>query len=188
MLAPFFGARPVPPTLSMLAYCVFTIAIIRSDLLAILISLPLFVFALASSKLRIDKPERRKSSKMGLRLLFGVLTMLAVSTLWVFATIGNGMIFEDLAVDLGNAEYQTDMMLISFSRIKFLVVILLGVCTILPRTRRAEEITDGLSPVMRAIRDYGSMFMMLIIFLFTVVFFLPQFEVYSYVPFNYIVM
>ncbi len=187
VLSPFFGQRPVPPTLKTLTYCVFTVVIIRSEPLALLISLPLFVFALASSRLRLDR-EGDKKGKVGLRMLFGVLTMLFVATLWVFATMGNGMIFEGIAVDLGNAEYQTDMILISFSWIKCLVVILLGVCTIVPRTQFAERITATLSPPLRAVRDYASMIIMLVIFLFTVLFFLPQFEAYSYVPFNYIVM
>ncbi len=187
VLSPVFGSKRIPPWVALLTYCIFIVAIIRSEPMALLISFPLFVFSLASMRLGLDKDGGGRG-KTGLRLLFGALTMLVLATLWVFATMGNGMIFEDLAIDLGNTEYQTDMMLISFSWVEFLIVILLGACTIIPRTKTAERITDGLSPTLRAVRDYSSMIIMLVIFFFTVVFFLPQFEIYSHVPFNYIVM
>ncbi|MBE6577572.1 MAG: hypothetical protein E7653_05495 [Ruminococcaceae bacterium] len=187
VLIPLFGSGHIPPLVSLLTYCIFIVSIIRSEPVILLICVPLFVFSLATTRMGLDKRGDTRG-KAGLRMVFGVLTMLVVSVLWVFATMGNGMIFEDLAVDVGNAEYQTDMMLISFSWIKLLVVIVLGACTIIPRTKTAERITDGLPPTLRAVRDYSSMLIMLVIFLFTVVFFLPQFEAFTHVPFNYIVM
>jgi hypothetical protein len=78
------------------------------------------------------------------------------------------------------------MLLISFSWVKYLLVALLGACTIIPRTDMAHSLTEKLSAPARWVRDYGSMLIMLIIFVFTALFFLPQFEMYNYVPFNYI--
>jgi hypothetical protein len=181
------GGKPLPNTVKMVAYCIFTVVIIRSDLSALLLCIPLSLFSLASAKLGLAK-ERGRKNRTGLRLLFGFLTMLVMATLWVFFTIGNGGIFEDVGSSLGNAEYQTDMMLISFSWIKYLLVILLGACTVVPRTDTAIKISAGLSPRLRAVRDYGSMVIMLVIFIFTAMFFLPQFEIYNTVPFHYIVM
>ena len=187
VLYPLFGDGKAPNAVRMLAYCVFTVAIVRSDLVSLILSLPLFLFAFLSSLIKIDG-NAAKHKMLAIKMLLGMVTMLAMGTLFVFITMGNGMVFEGLTVDFGNAEYQTDMILISFSWLKYLVVIALGVCTVLPLTQTAQRRKESLSPAKRALRDYASMSIMIVIFFITVIFFLPQFEIYSIMPFSYIVV
>lgn len=170
-------------------YCLCTFLVVRADPFMIVLTVPLVAFAMASATLKLDKAYRPKHS--GLRGVFGLLTVLVVGAFWVFVTmgVGNDSVLDYIGdITAGNAEYQTDMVLISFSGIKYLFVSLVGFCTVLPRMRFTVKLMERLSPKWRSAVDYGSMVVMLALFAFTLVFFLPQFEMYAEDPFAYIII
>ncbi len=185
-------SKPSAPVLgTLLSFLVMTV-FVRSEAWALLLILPLVAFALAAVSLRLDKGYGSyKGGRAGLRVLFGVLTVLVLGAFWIFVTIGAQApsfleYFEDITS--GNAEYQTDLILISFSGIKYAFVALLGVLLLLPRMSWVQRRYERAGERARAVLDYGTMVLLLLIFVFTIVFFLPQFPMYNDVPFGYIVV
>ncbi len=175
--------------LKVCACCICTVIFIRSDLTALALSIPLIAFCCASAVLKLDKSQ--KSGRTGLRMLFGVLTVLAVGAFWAFITIGSaentvsGLIEQ---ISFENAEYQVDMVLISFSMLKYLFVALIAFVTLLPRFRWARSLYERMSERKRAVVDYGGLGITLVLFVFTVVFFLGGFEQYNTALFDYIII
>ena len=171
------------------ACCICTVIFIRSDLTALALSITLIAFCCASSVLKLDKSH--KAGRTGLRMLFGLLTVLVMGTFWVFITIGGGentfaALIEQISFE--NAEYQMDLVLISFSPFKYLFVTIIGLLLLLPRSRWAVTLYGKLPVRMKATVDYGSMLLMLGMFVFSVVFFLTGFEQYNTAMFDYIII
>ncbi len=178
-----------PAWLKAALYAVCTVLFIRTDLASMTLLIPLVAFSFASGLLRLDKSY--KMGRTGLRAVFGVLTLLVIGVFWAFITIGASgeLLFEYLDdITSGNAEYQTDMVLISFSALKYLCVILVGLVTLVPCTDWIMKIYEGLNDKRRALADYGSLAVLLVLFLFTVIFFLPAYPMYNDVPFEYIMI
>ena len=173
--------------LRMAACCICTVIFVRTDLPTLALCIPLMAFSMASATLKIDRG--RKHGTAGLRALFGVFTVLVIGAFWVFMTIGGG---ENDVTDLielisfDNAEYQMDMILISFSGIKYLFVGIVAFILLLPISERVGGIYKRLSNRAQNAVDYVGMSFILIAFIFTVMFFLPDFAVYNTQLFDYI--
>ncbi len=170
-------------------YCLCTFLVIRSDPFMILLCIPLVAFAMASAKLKLDKSYRPRHA--GLRGVFGLLTVLVVGAFWVFVTmgVGNASVLDYIGdITVENAEYQTDLVLISFSGIKYLFVSAVGFYTVLPHMKFTKALRSKMSPAWRSAVEYGSMILMLALFTFTLLFFLPQFGAYAEYPFEYIII
>ena len=76
----------------------------------------------------------------------------------------------------------------SFSGLKYLFVVIVALACLMPNSMLASRIYSRLGKRLRAVADYGSMALLLVMFVFTVVFFLPQFSVYYTEPFVYVVI
>ena len=179
--------RPPSAAFKTAVYCLCTVVFVSAEPWILSLAIPLIAFALASGILRLDKKDRQGHA--GLRVLFGMLTILVMGAFWIFVTMGGGSssvleFISDMTVN--NAEYQTDMVLIAFSGTKYLFVSVVGLVILLASTKAAARVRANLSARIAAIVDYGAMVSLLAIFVFTVIFFLPQFEIYSTVPFSYI--
>ena len=171
------------------AFCVCTIIFIRSELPALALAVPLIAFACASASFKLDKSH--KGGRTGLRMLFGILMVLVVGVFWVFITIGGSNtslleLVEQISFD--NAEYQMDLVLISFSGLKYLFVCCIALTVIIPSTGFAGRLYGRMRPKLKAVVDYGSMILLLALFIFTVLFFLPSFAQYNNMMFDYIII
>lgn len=181
--------KPSGGFLRITACCICTIIFIRSDLTALALSIPLIAFCCASAVLKLDKSH--KGGRTGLRMLFGMLTVLVMGTFWVFITIGGSdatlaELVEQISFE--NAEYQMDMVLISFSPSKYLFVSVMGLLLLLPSSRWAVTSYGKMPKKLKAIMDYGSMILLLAMFVFTIVFFLTGAERYNTAMFDYIII
>ena len=169
-------------------YCMCIFLLVRSQFTMLILIIPLIAFSIASASLRLDK--MRGKSNAGLRGVFGMLNILVLGVFWVFVTMGgdNSVLQYISEVTVNNAEYQADMVLISFSGSKYLFVSLTAFCTVMPQMSSVKAVYSRMSPRMRAVADYGAMFVMLALFVFTAMFFLPQFPEYNTTPFNYLII
>ncbi len=171
------------------ACCVCTVVFLRSEPVMLALCVPLIAFSLASAGLKLDKSY--KTGRSGLRALFAMVTIAVIGAFWVFVTMGGGTpsVFDYIGeIGFDNAEYQTDMVLVSFSGVKFLCVALIALILLLPRTDWVLRIYEGSSDRVRSIVDHGELVLLLGSFVFTAVFFLPQFSAYNYAPFGYIII
>ena len=173
--------------LRMTACCICTVVFVRTDLPTLALCIPLIAFSIASAVLKLDRG--RKHGRAGLRILFGVFTVLVIGAFWVFITIGGGEndvteLIELISFD--NAEYQLDMILISFSGIKYLFVGIVAFILLLPISERIGGSYKKLPDGARTAVDYCGMTFILVVFVFTVMFFLPDFSVYNNQLFDYI--
>ena len=121
-------------------------------------------------------------------MLFGILTLLVIGTFWFFLTVGGAPTQLIDKISLENAEYQLDMILISFSLGKYLFVSLVGIAVVLPRCRCTKRLYGRMSSKLKAFWDWGAMILLLMTFVFAVAFFLPSFEQYNYKMFDYIII
>lgn len=173
--------------LRMACCCVCTVVFVRADIPTLLLCIPLAAFSMASAVLKLDRG--RKNGRAALRMLFSGITVLVLGAFGVFITIGGGEnditeLIELISFD--NAEYQLDMILISFSGLKYLFVCVVAFLLLLPRSERAGKLYGKLPERAKAALDYGGMAFMLIMFVFTAIFFLPDFAKYNTQLFDYI--
>ena len=175
--------------LKIVACCITTVVFLRSEPIMLLLCIPLIAFAFASSCLKLDKSY--KKGRTGIRTLFAMLTIMVIGAFWMFVTMSGGTpsVFDYIGeAGFDNAEYQTDMVLLSFSGIKYAFVALIGLLLLAPQTNWIERCYESASERARAVVDYSSMILLLALFIFTAVFFLPQFSFYNYAPFRYIII
>ena len=166
--------------LRMTSCCICTIIFVRTDFQTLVLCIPLIAFSVALAALKLDRGH--KHGRAGLRTLFGGLTILVLGAFWVFITIGGGE--NDITelielISFGNAEYQLDMILISFSGLKYLFVSVVAFVLLLPRSERVGKLYGRMSQRARAITDYVGMTVVLVVFVFSVMFFLPDFAKYN---------
>lgn len=168
--------------------CVCVVVFIRSAPAAVLLAIPLAAFAMASDRLGLERGKRQVSIT-GLRAVFGLLMILVIGAFWIFITMaGNSRLFSLSDITFENAEYQTDMLLMSFSGMRYVFVAFMALLTVLPNTAWVKKLCSRLGRRCRGIVDYGGMIALLAMFTFTVVFFLPQFDIYNSSPFIYLVI
>ncbi len=181
--------RSIPNFCKIFLYCLCTVLFIRTDMNTLMLVIPLAVCSLVSHALKLDKTYR--GGRAGIRVLFGVVTVMAVGAFWGLVTMSTITptvlaYLEDLIS--GNAEYQTDLVLISFSPVKYTFVIAMALLLLLPRTSWVIRKYESASERSRAVVDTVSLAVLLLMFIFTVMFFLPQFERYNELPFAYILI
>ncbi len=194
IISPIYKKRP-PRYEQALKICIYTLGVVllvRCELHMLILAAPLFAFAFITSKLKLDKKSLPTGTRrVGRRIISGIVCVGVIGFFWLFITLGSaqGELLEYIGdVSFRNAEYQTDMVLLSISGAKYLFVILLGLCTVLPFTKTVSRLSGAMSGKIKAARDCVSLALLLAMFLFTAMFFLPQFSAYSYAPFDFIIM
>lgn len=168
--------------------CVCTVFFVRSEPLTLLLAIPLIAFSAASAGVRLDKVNGK--GKAGLRALFGVLMLLVIGAFWVFVTMSGAPELLDYIenITFENSEYQTDMVLLSLSGSKYAFVAFIAFMSLLPQSELIRRRYVRLGKRMKAVIDYTATVMLLLMFIFTVAFFLPQFAQYDAMPFMYTVI
>jgi hypothetical protein len=119
-------------------------------------------------------------------MLSGIAVILIFGFCWAFITLEEIPLDYIDGITFDNAEYQTDMVLVSFSALKYLYVSIVGILLVLPRTEWVMRLYRKAAPRTRAILDYVWLGVILLLLLSTILLFLPRFECYNYVPFEYI--
>ena len=187
ILTPLGAARnrPLGSFFRICITCLCVLAFLRTDLLMLLLAVPLISFAYASEKLGMGM---KKKKGYGVSVLWGLLTLMVIGVIWIFITVSGSASFDISGITFDNAEYQTDLVLMSFSGLKYLFVVIVALACLMPNSMLASRIYSRLGKRLRAVADYGSMALLLVMFVFTVVFFLPQFSVYYTEPFVYVVI
>ncbi len=152
----------------------FILLLIRSTAGVLLAALPLILlnclFYIFDLKQKI-----RKSS--GLRFLFTCFTMCIVSFFWMFLLLETPSdIFSYIGgITHDNPEYRTNLILSTFSGVKYLFVILMGGLTLYWRSEESKLMPEKGTGATPTILYTVSSVLLLFLFLFTVLFFLPHF-------------
>ncbi len=166
--------------------CICVTFFVRSEITALLLSVPMIAFAAASSALGL---ENRRKRNIGVRIAFGILTVMLIGVFWVFITMsGDPQLFNLKDITFENAEYQTNMVLMSFSGLKYLFVVIVALVSLLPNSKFIGNVNSKWNKKLGTAFDYGAVFALFAMFVFTVIFFLPQFEAYNDNPFMYVVI
>ncbi len=164
-------------------YGFVAILFIRSTPAMLALSALVAVFFYIVFRFRLDD---RLAMRSGLRALMTFITMTSVAVVWIFIMMGDPKIVVDYLGEITgeNAEYRMDQILSTFSWLKYLFVMLVaGIVMWLSRVEsytRAPELSG--QKVYPAVQ-YIAFVLVIVLFFFTVIFFLPQFSVYDSVPF-----
>ncbi len=169
--------------------CICTLLLMRADAVAMILIVPLSVFALISAATRLDKAH--VNNRLVPRILMGIVTVLVVGAFWALvATESDSAILFDYISKISTVggAYQTDMVLISFSMLKYATVIVMGLLLLLPQMNRVLQIYGKMGERTRFVVDYASLAALALMFLFAVMFFLPQYSCYNDKLFKYILI
>lgn len=162
-------------------YCLAVTMLIRSDIFALPMALPLIAMDLVGRKLRL---KERLRDKTGIKLITGLFTIFVVSLYWtVFMFTGSSVLEYVSELSTLNAEYRLDRILVAFSGVKHRIVLIIAAIMIIPNTELATLIRKKASAKMAAVIDYASSAALILVFAFTVIFVLPQFPQYDTLPF-----
>ena len=166
------------------AYGGCLLLIVRPSLYILLLAVPSVGIEYLCSRFRLSE---RLRGRMGPRVLCTLLTMTVISVGWLFITMGDvGSVLEYMShMTSEYSEYYTDLVLISFSGVKYLF--LLGVSALLLlKGFGVEGLLRRRSSRTRRVFEAVYMSLVLLLFLFTIFFFLPQYGVYNTMPFRYV--
>lgn len=188
LIAPVFSRVPenkkrLSSLIRAVCYGVVSILFIRSTPAMIALSVPVVIFFYISFRYRLDE---RLSHRTGLRTLMTLVTMVAVATVWVFILLGDPRLIVDYIEDMTaeNSEYRMDQILSTFSGMKYLfVMIIAGLAMWVSRIEAYMRAPELSKKKVYTWVQYISFALILVMFSFTVIFFLPQFEIYNYTPF-----
>ncbi|MBE6556305.1 MAG: hypothetical protein E7664_01010 [Ruminococcaceae bacterium] len=164
-------------------FWIFILLFVRTRWYMALAALPLFA---VGYMLTNKKTGRSLSLPVGVRILTGVATFLMMGLYWTLALSENPSAFWEYlsGMNTSDSAYQISLVISAFSGIKHLVVVLMGVITILPNTRLFTHLRTRIPTKATSILTYLWMLCLLVLFLFTIVFFLPQYPQYHTVPFG----
>ena len=173
----------LPSLIRAACYGFVAILFIRSTPAMLALSVPVAAFFYIGLRFRLDE---RLSTRTGPRALMTVLTMTSVAVVWVFIMLGDPKIVVDYIGDItgDNAEYRMDQILSTFSLMKYLFVML--VASLVMWLSRVESYTRAPELAAKTVlpaAQYIAFVLLIVLFFFTVIFFLPQFSVYDSVPF-----
>jgi hypothetical protein len=131
--------------------------------------------------------EERLKGRLGPRVLCSALTVSAVSIGWIFVTMGDvASVWEYMThVSHENLEYFTDLLLVTLSGRKFLLLAGIGGLLLLPSIG-IERLLRRRMPRMHAVYEVTYAVLVLLLFLFTILFFLPRYGSYNSIPFRFV--
>ncbi len=178
--------KRLPSFIRAVCYSVISIMFIRSTPAMIVLSVPVTLFFYIALRYRLDE---KLSRRMGLRTVMTLITMLAVSVVWIFIMLGDPRLVVDYLGGMTgeNSEYRMDQILSTFSGMKYIFVMIIAGLSMWVSRIEAYMIAPDLSEKkVYPVVQYISSLLILVTFSFAVVFFLPQFEIYDYAPFLYL--
>ncbi len=167
-----------------LAYGGCLLLIVRPQLFILTLAIPSMGMAYLSSRFRL---EEKLSGRAGLRLLTTLPTMTVTAVGWVFITLGDISTVLDYMSRMTAewSEYYTDLILATLSGSKYLLLLAMGAWVLLPALGLRERLYRT-HETATAVLDAVYMAVLLLLFAFTVFFFLPGFSCYDLIPFRYV--
>ena len=175
--------KRLPSLVRAVCYGFVAILFIRSTPAMLSLSVPVAIFFYIGLRFRLDE---KLSTRTGLRALMTILTMTAVAVVWIFIMLGDPKIVVNYIGDITseNPEYRMDQILSTFSWLKYIFVMLVAslvmwLSRVESHTRAPELATKTVLPAAQ----YIAFVLLIVLFFFTVIFFLPQFSVHDSVPF-----
>ncbi len=157
---------------------------IRFDWYVLLMVLPCVLITYFSLRFQW---ERRLKKRYGVRILTGFLTIMLTAFGWMCVTMGGmaTVLKRFSQMSYLNSEYYLDKLLVSFSTVEFFCVFLVGVFLVaMPFCLRANSLRRHTKK--RLVLEACGSLVLLIVFAFTLLFFLPQYGIYDTVPFRYV--
>lgn len=173
-----------PHLIHAVAYGGCLLLIVRPSLYILLLAIPSMGLEYACSRFDL---EHRLEGRIGPRVLYSTLTVTAVAVGWVFITMGDvSTVWEYMThITYENPEYYTDLLLVALSGRRFLVLIAMGILLLLPSMgmerylrRKWPRIYEGYEAVYTIV--------VLILFLISILFFLPKYGIYNNFPFRFV--
>ena len=165
-------------------YSFFFFLFVRSTAVSLILIPVVALLLFAHERFRMREKISKSSA---LRGLCALLTVAAMSGVWIFITMGSaeGVLsyIESIVVD--NPEYRINQILTRFSFLKYLFVVAIGVFTVFAgriefRLRRRE---DSLQERTVGVKEILLLGLLLVLFVFAVLIFLPNYTAYDSVPF-----
>ncbi len=182
-LTRIWGGR-FPHLIHGLAYGGCLLLIVRPSLYILLLAVPSVGIEYLCSRFRL---KERLKGRMGPAALCTVLTVSVVSVGWLVVVMGDvESVWKYMShMTYEYSEYYTDLVLVSFSGIKYLSLFAIAAILLLPGFGM-ERFLHRRSPRTQTVLESVYMIAVLLLFLFTIFFFLPQYGTYSTVPFRYV--
>ena len=158
--------------------------IVRPTLYILILAFPSLIMEYICSRFDL---KRRLAHRGGLRALCTLLTIPLVAIGWVFITMGDVETFLEYLTKLTSegAEYYTDLILVAYSGMRYLMLALVSAFLLLPclgwsrflrrHPGRWQTVAEGLY-----------MLILLILFGLTVFLLLPQYGINHFVPFRFV--
>lgn len=167
-----------------IAYGGCLLLIVRPSLYILLLAIPSVGIEYLCSRFRLGE---RLKGRIGPRVLCSLLTVSAVSIGWIFITMGDvASVLEYIShVSHENLEYFTDLLLVTLSGRKFLMLAGIGGLLLLP-SMGIERLLRRRMPRAHAAYEVVYSILVLILFLFTILFFLPRYDIYNSIPFRFV--
>ena len=117
-----------------------------------------------------------------------LITLLVIAMYW--ALILSGGIGEFwryvLAIRTDNMEYRFSLLVAAFSNVKYILVLVIAILMLLPYFKSWRHMYRTLSEKKLTVLNMIWLFALLGFFLFSILFFLPQYPQYSFAPYMYL--
>ena len=157
--------------------------VVRSSPYVLLLALPFVLIGYFISRYELQK---QLATRHGLRVLATLATIAAVSVCWVILTKGDFWAVAEYISSLSyvNSEYHMDLMLVTFSDRRYLFVLAVSIFTLLPHLGIGRSVGRS-SEGGRLAVEIISTVTVLVLFAFTLLFFLPGASAYDDLPFRY---
>lgn len=132
------------------------------------------------------RAKGKRRNRTAARVLGGLGTMVLLSVFWMMATFGGGGEILEYVSDMSvlHSEYHLNLILNAFSWVKYLFVILMMIFVLHRRLGGRIGVGGHTSKVDGT--TLGVTLVLFVLFLFTLVFFLPRYAVYNSMPFAFL--
>ena len=159
--------------------------IIGARPIAIPVAIPTVIFMFLTEKFSL---KSRLAKKKGIQSLLAALNaaISSCSLVILFANDGKLLAGYLRQITVFSSEYKFDRILIAISTIKLLFIFAVAFFTCVPKQRVENFLRKKLSLNPGGSLDYAVLLILLALFAFTVLFFLPQYPEYDFRPFRFI--
>jgi len=168
-------------------YCLFLALFLRSDWYVIPAVIPLILLSYV-----LGKPSRRQAIKnqSGFRFLSSILSLFFIAVFWALIHAEGFGPFWRYIITLrtDNMEYRVNLLLATLSNLKYILVLAIALLILLSYSKAFRKWLGNRSIRVRMIVEMLLNFLLLALFLFSILFFLPQFPAYNLSPYLHLLL
>lgn len=167
-----------------IAYGGVFLLLLRTTRFVLLLAIPVVALSYLSSRFQW---EHKLKKCHGVRILTGFLTMTVISLGWICMTVGDPVaLLRHLAqMSFYNSEYYLNVLLVTFSGVEYLFVLFVALFLTLPVLYAQRKGLGQCETRTHVVMESVGTLLLLLLFAFSILFFLPQHEGYHSVPFRY---